>query len=341
MNDRALFDFTKTLVNIPSVTPEEGEIAGFLSSFLRNLHFDVREQDITGSRKNILAGSGGRPKVILCTHMDTAPGYFPAEEDEEHIYGRGACDAKASMAAMIWAAQKLRDSGLDEIALLMLVGEETDSIGAKKANELRAGSEFIIVGEPTENKLGAAHKGFLSLRITTKGKAVHSAYPDQGESAIEKMITILDRIRKAELGEDPILGKSHLNLGTIRGGSAFNVVAGHAVAEISIRTVKPCSKVLEKIEKCVAHEAETEMITQSDPQRLFTLPGYKKAALSFGTDIPHLKNFGRPLLLGPGSGRDAHGKAEKVEKEQLAEAVGIYTNLVKALFEHMRKVPLR
>lgn len=340
MNARALFDFTKTLVNIPSVAPEEGEIAGFLSSFLRNLHYDVREQDVSGSRKNIFAVAGDRPKVILCTHMDTAPEYFSADEDENNIYGRGACDAKSSIAAMTWAAQETRNSGLDEIALLFLVGEEVDSIGAKRANELKAGSEFIIVGEPTENRLGAAHKGLLSLRMKTKGKAVHSAYPDQGESAIDKMITILDRIRNAELGEDPIFGKSHLNLGTIRGGSAFNVVAGQAVAEMSIRTVKPSSQVLERIEDCVAQEAEIEVITRSEPQKLFTLPGYEQVVLPFGTDIPHLKNFGRPLLLGPGSGRDAHGDGEKVKKEQLTEAVGIYLELVKTLIERLERAPL-
>jgi len=326
-----LLELAKTLINIPSVTGFEGEIADFLCSYLKSQNFDLQEQKIEEGRKNVLAFAGLEPRVILCTHMDTVPQHFAASEDEEYIYGRGACDAKGIMASMIWAAQELKKGGLTEIGLLFVVGEEIDSIGAKMANSLDIGSDFIIVGEPTENKLGLAHKGIIIFKITAKGKAVHSAYPHLGESAIEKLLDALQRIRALDFGEDPVMGKSLLNIGTIEGGTASNVIANHAGAEVTIRSVLPSGQILDKVKAANNREIEIEVLTESEPQRLFTVPGFEQVVLPYGTDIPHLKNFGRPLLLGPGSILTAHSENEKIEKRQLLEAVKIYENLVKKL----------
>jgi len=327
-----LFELTKTLVNIPSVTGLEGEIADFLCSYLKSQDFDLQEQKIEDGRRNILATAGSAPKVILCTHMDTVPPYFAASEDEYYIYGRGACDAKGIMASMIWAAQELKKDGLTEIGLLFVVGEETNSIGAKMANLLNVGSDFIIVGEPTENKLGIGHKGVITFKMTAKGKAAHSAYPQLGESAIEKLLNALQRIRTLDFGEDPVMGKSVLNIGTIEGGVAPNVIANYASSEVSIRIALPSEQILNKIKAVVNRKAEIEVITQSEAQRLFTVPDLEQVVLPYGTDIPHLKSFGKPLLLGPGSALVAHTENEKIEKCQLLEAVEIYENLVKTLF---------
>ncbi len=326
-----LFELTKKLVNIPSVTGSEGEIADFLCSYLKIQEFDLQEQLIEEGRRNILATAGSAPRVILCTHMDTVPPHFSATEDERYIYGRGACDAKGIMASMIWAAQELMKDGLTEIGLLFVVGEEADSIGAKMANSLSIGSRFIIVGEPTENRLGIGHKGLLTFELIAKGKAAHSACPELGESAIEKMLDALQRIRALDLGKDRIMGNSVLNIGTVKGGVAPNVIADHASAKVTVRSGLPAKNILGKVKAALNQKVELEVLTESEAQRLFTVPGFGQVVLPYGTDIPHLKNLGKPLLLGPGSFLVAHTENEKIEKSQLSEAVKIYENLAKKL----------
>ena len=293
-----LFELTKKLVNIPSVTGFEDKIADFLCSYLESQGFNLKEQIIDKRRRNILATTGSAPRVILCTHMDTVPPHFSASEDEHYIYGRGACDAKGIMASMIQSAQEMKAEGVTEIGLLIVVGEETDSIGAKKANSLKVGSDFVIFGEPTENKLGIAHKGIVTFKITAKGKAAHSAFPQLGESAIEMLLDALQRIYALDFGQDPIMGSSVLNIGTIEGGIAPNVVADSAGAEITIRSVLPSKQILQKVKAVLKKNVGITVLTQSEVQKLFTVPGLDQAILPYGTDIPHLKSFGKPLLLG-------------------------------------------
>ena len=332
--DRAgLFELAKLLVDIPSVTGNEAAMADFLSALLAEEQFDVRSQDVEAGRRNILAVLGDAPAVVLCTHMDTVPGWAAAGEDDLHLYGRGACDAKGILAAMIVAAGELRNEGLKDFGLLFLVGEETDSIGAKKANLLDPGSRFIIVGEPTGNKLATAHKGVLTLTLTTKGKAAHSAYPERGESATLKLLDVLSDIRSLDFGRDPVLGPTVMNLGQINGGTASNVIPGRAEAVLSFRTGVSPDLVLSGVRSATAGRADIAVRTKSQPQVLFTLPGFPTELMPFGTDIPYLTAFGRPLLLGPGSVLDAHIENERVEKRQLEDAVAIYKELVRRLME--------
>lgn len=333
MDEMTLFELTKALINIPSVTGEESEIADFLESFLKSEGFYLKTQKVEGNRKNILATTGSTPRVVLCTHLDTVPPYFAASEDDIYIHGRGACDAKGIMASMIWAAQELRGSVLNKIGLLFVVGEETDSIGAKMANALDVGSQFIVVGEPTENKLGLGHNGVVMFRLTARGKAAHSAYPQLGVSAIDKLLDALKKVRSLDFCEDPVLGKSVLNIGTIEGGTAANIISDHANAEVNVRSALATAQILEMVEVAVGPNVEIQVQTRSEPQKLFTVPGIEQTVVPFGTDIPHLKNLGKPLLLGPGSGLLAHTKEERIEKRQLSEAVTIYKNLVKMLLE--------
>jgi acetylornithine deacetylase len=326
-----LLELTKKLVNIPSVTGSEEEIAGFLSDYLRGQKYEVRDQEIDGRRRNILALLGPKPRVMFCTHMDTVPPFFEAREDESHIFGRGACDAKGIMASMIWAGQELGKEGQKAVGLLFVVGEETDSIGAKKANDLGLGSEFIIVGEPTENKLGLGHKGLVTLRIDAAGKSAHSAYPDLGESAIEKLIDALREIRFLDFGEDPTWGKTLVNIGMIEGGVAPNVVPDSASATVSLRSGQTSDQIIDRIMSLVGQDVRVEILGRAEPQALFTLPGFEQVVLPYGTDIPYLRSFGKKLLLGPGSAVVAHTEKEKVEKRQLFEAVKIYKEMAKGL----------
>jgi acetylornithine deacetylase len=295
--------------------------------------FDVRSQDVEAGRRNLLAVLADKPAVILCTHMDTVPGWVAAGEDDVHLYGRGACDAKGIMAAMIVAAGELRDEGLKDIGLLFLVGEETDSVGAKKANLMSPGSRFIIVGEPTGNKLATAHKGVLTLTLKAGGKTAHSAYPERGESAILKLLDVLSDIRKLDFARDAVLGPTVMNVGRINGGTASNVIPGTAEAVLSYRTGVSPDLVLSGIRSATAGRADIAVGTKSQPQVLFTLTGFPSELMPYGTDIPYLTAFGRPLLLGPGSVLEAHVENERVEKKQLEEAVVLYKRLVRRLIE--------
>lgn len=326
-----LLELTKKFVNIPSVTNSEAEIADFLSAYLRGQKFEVREQDIDGRRRNILALLGPNPRVMFCTHMDTVPPFFEAREDESHIFGRGACDAKGIMASMIWAGQELRKEKQTEMGLLFVVGEETDSIGAKKANDLNIDSEFIIIGEPTENKMGLGHKGQVTLKMTAAGKSAHSAYPSLGESAIEKLIDALQEIRFLDFGEDPTWGKTLVNIGKIEGGVAHNVIPDSASATVSLRSGQASDQIIDRIMSLVGQKVKIEVLGRAEAQVLFTLPGFEQVVLPYGTDIPYLQSFGKKLLLGPGSAVVAHTEKEKVEKQQLFEAVKIYKKMAKGL----------
>jgi len=326
-----VFELTKTLVGIPSPTGSEGALADFISLHLKELGFDVGEQTVEPGRRNLFAAQAARPKVTFCTHMDTVPGDIPPSEDERHIYGRGACDAKGIMAALITTAAELAREGTKDVGLLFVVGEETDSAGAKKANSLDTGSQFLVVGEPTENKLGRGHKGVLTIKVSAKGRRAHSAFPHLGESAVEKLLDALERLRKLDLGEDPVLGRNLMNIGRIDGGSAPNVIPDSAWALISFRTAVSPEAILDRAAGAVGAGGEIEIITKSLPQVLFIVPGFEETVLPYGSDIPYLKSFGKPMLIGPGSALDAHTEGEKIEKKQLLDAVEIYKRLARKL----------
>lgn len=326
----------RTLVSIPSVTGDEADLADFLAGHLGRLGYHVTEQIVSGRRRNILALAGPSPRLLFCTHQDTVPPMLPVEEDGEFLYGRGACDAKGIMAAMIHALAGLDPAARPACGLLFLVGEETESDGAEKANGLDVRPDYIVVGEPTGNKLGLGHKGFIVVRVATRGRKAHSGYPHTGESAVLKLIDVLQRLRDLDLGGDPVLGASTLNIGRLQGGVAANVVPDSAWAEISVRSTRPSRDVLDRV-RAAAGEAALEVLTASEPQKLLTVDGFETEVMSFGTDIPHLRVFGRPLLIGPGSILDAHTDRERIAKSELAAAPGLYRRLARDLLARRKE----
>jgi acetylornithine deacetylase len=326
-----LLSLARKLISIPSLTGDEGALADFLAGHLAGRGLDVREQVVDGRRRNILALAGPVPRLLLCTHQDTVPPLLPVSEDDEYLYGRGACDAKGIMAVMVRALLELEPSARSACGLLFLVGEETDSVGAEAANRLDVRSDFIIVGEPTENKLGSGHKGFIIIRVLARGRTAHSGYPQAGESAVLKLLDVLQRLRGLKFGEDRVMGPATLNIGRLQGGVAANVVPDHAWAEVSVRTTMPSGRVLDGIREAAGGAAEVEVLTVSEPQRLHTVPGFETAVLSYGTDIPHLRVFGRPLLLGPGSILEAHTDRERISKTAMETARGLYQRLIREL----------
>jgi acetylornithine deacetylase len=327
-----LFTLTRRLIDIESTTPHEGAVGDFLCEELQRRGFEARKIPVEGERANVLATWPGhdRPETVFSTHMDTVPPFIASSEDERHIYGRGACDAKGIIAAQILAAEKLRGAGVF-VGLLFLVGEERDSIGAKTANRQPIGARFMINGEPTENKLALASKGALHVELVARGKMAHSAYPELGESAIDKLVEALHRLHQMQLPEGADVGPCTKNVGMIQGGRAPNVISDFAKADLFYRLVGPAEALRRKITEVVGELAEVNFTRETPFLRLRTIEGLPTMVAAFTTDIPALTNWGEPLLLGPGSIHVAHTEGEFVEKAQLLEAVEIYCSMAKRL----------
>ena len=325
-----IFELTKALINIESVTGHERACAEFLRGYLAARDFEVELQPVSRDRSNVFAKTG-KPDVVLSTHIDTVPPFLPAREDEEFIYGRGACDAKGIVASQIVAAERLLSEKVTDFGLLFLVGEESCSDGAREANLHPPGSRYIINGEPTENKLVVWSKGHLRLEIRSKGKMAHSAYPHLGESAIDKLVDVLVDLRKVSLPHDPMLGPATLNIGVISGGRAPNVVPDQASAQIAIRTVNGSEEIRRKVSEVIGGRCEFQFVRDTPPLRMEKLNGYETDVVAFTTDLPSLTRWGRPVLLGPGSISVAHTERECVGKAELIKAVDLYCRLVHEL----------
>jgi len=325
------FELTKEMMAIPSVTGMEGAFGEYLCSHLDSRGYHLERQSVSDGRFNIRAFAGGNPRVVLCTHIDTVPPAIAIREDEENIYGRGACDTKGIIAAMLEAGDRLRGAGIIDFAYLFVVGEEVNGDGARAANTLQWKSEFVIVGEPTENLMARAQKGTFHARLQVEGKAAHSGYPEMGLSAIEALWKVLDDCRAADWGNDPVLGRGSFNIGTFQGGERANIVPALATSSVMIRTIEPREKVLAQMRNLVDGRAQMEIVSQNEPQVMHVVEGFPTTVVSFGSDVPYLGNLGKPLLIGPGSILDAHTANEKIRKKDLMAGVEIYERLVKRL----------
>jgi acetylornithine deacetylase len=286
-------------------------------------------------RLNLFATTKASPEIVFSTHLDTVPPFIPSSEDETYIYGRGSCDAKGIIAAQILAAELLRAEGLNQFGLLFTVDEELASIGAQLANLHPKASEcrFLINGEPTDNKLAVGTKGSMRVLLTTEGRSAHSAYPEEGESAIEKLLDVLNDLRNADWPEEEFFGATTCNIGLIRGGTRPNVIPDKASAELQIRLPIGIESAKSFVEKVVAARARVEFASVHAPVKLFYVRGFEECVVRFATDIPYLSNWGRAVLLGPGSILDAHTDHERVAKQELREAVDLYADLARQLLQ--------
>ncbi|HXP88243.1 MAG TPA: M20/M25/M40 family metallo-hydrolase [Bryobacteraceae bacterium] len=332
-----VFELTRALVDIDSVTPNEKNVGEYLAANLETLAARtgglVERMAVEPERFNVLA-YWDPPVVTLSTHMDTVPPFFPSRDDGEFLWGRGACDTKGIIASMILAVQALLSEGVRNVALLFVVGEERNSAGAYAAAREPRGSRFLINGEPTENKLALGSKGALRFEIVSNGRMAHSAYPHLGESAIEKLLDALERVRRVPMPSDAILGASTLNIGTIQGGRAPNVIPDHASAEIMIRLVDSGDGLRAAIGEAVRGSAEAHEVLVIPALHLVAVEGFETTVVSYTTDIPAFNgSWGRPLLIGPGSIHYAHTDEERVPKAELIEAIGLYKQLVRQLIQ--------
>lgn len=325
-----LFQLTRHLVDIESITGHEGDCAKFLRDYLAERQFAVELQPVSSNRWNVFA-TRGVPEVVLSTHMDTVPPFTPSSEDAEFIRGRGSCDAKGIIASQIVAAERLATEGVEDFGLLFLAGEEEMSDGAQAANATPRGANFIINGEPTDNKLIVGSKGILRVDLHARGRMAHSAYPELGESAIERLLDVLNDLRRLPLPRDPVLGPATVNIGVISGGRAANVIPDEARAQILYRTVGDSAGLRREISTVLDGRCKFQFVRDTPALRMEELDGFETGVVAFTTDLPSLGAWGRPLLLGPGSIGVAHTDHEQVSKRELEKAVELYHRLVRDL----------
>jgi acetylornithine deacetylase len=328
MDTLAAVAFARHLIDIDSTTGREQAAGSWLASQLEELGYRVDRQMVADGRFNVFA-SLDRPAVVLSTHFDCVPPFFPSSVRDAALYGRGACDAKGILAAQVAAAERLRASGERRVGLLFVVGEERGSEGATVANASPPGSAFLINGEPTDNRLGIATRGVLRLRLTAHGRAAHSAAPEHGESAIDKLLDTLMRMRSLGWPSDPELGDTFYTVGSIEGGIAPNVISPLATAEVMFRIVGSADDVLREA-KTLEPEVVIEEVLRVPMVRLHTIDGLPSAVFPFTTDIPLLDRWGTPMLFGPGSFLVAHTDREHVRLDELDAAIDGYAQLLTA-----------
>jgi acetylornithine deacetylase len=328
---------TRQLVDIESISGNEGAVGNYLYGELCRIGYQTRRLPVEENRFDVYATSPEQPnpEVVFSTHMDTVPPFIPSSEDAARIYGRGSCDAKGIIAAQVAAAERLRREGI-YVGLLFVVGEERDSLGAKVANEYAANDpahrcKYIVNGEPTENRAALASKGTLRAEVTASGRMAHSAYPELGDSAIDKLIAVLTRLRAMPLPSDGEIGACTLNIGLIEGGRAPNVIPDYAHADLLYRLIGPSRDLRRQILETAGDQAEVKFPLELPFLRLRTVDGLPTMIAAFTTDIPRLTNWGEPLLIGPGSIHVAHTDAEFIDKQQLAEAIDLYCTITKRL----------
>ena len=314
------------LLAIPSLSGNEKAVVDFVSRWLIARGWNVTIQQVSKGRGNVWASRAGHG-VTFSTHLDTVPPHIAPKSDQQKLYGRGACDAKGIAAAMLAAADRLVKSGENRIDLLLVVGEEQGSDGARAANNLAATSRFLVNGEPTESKLASGAKGSLRVILRTRGREAHSAYPHLGESAIEPMLDLLPTLRNLPLPSDPVLGETTVNVGLIRGGTAANIIPAHAEAEMMIRLVSDVEPVKQIITKWAKGKAEVEFGSHIPAQRFHTVNGFEVAPMAYTSDIPLLSKWGTPLLFGPGSIHVAHTPDEHISLDELRASVDAYERI--------------
>jgi acetylornithine deacetylase len=328
-------DLTIRLMSIESTSDHEGEVIAWLDGYLRDRGWRTQRIPVTAGRDDLFATMVDEPVVTLSTHLDTVPPYIPPTRDADRIYGRGSCDAKGVAAAMICAAERLRDAGLP-IALLFVVGEEVSHDGAHAANAafvaktVPTSNRIMINGEPTESTLALGTKGALRVVVHTAGKAAHSAYPHLGHSATRDLVHLLADLDDLHLPSDSLLGETTVNIGALAGGVADNVMAPSAEGRLMFRLVTPSREIMRIVEEWAQGRATLEWGSTVEPVKLGVVEGFGTSVAAFATDIPALPNWGTPFLYGPGSILVAHTDGEFIAIEELRAAIDGYERLVRA-----------
>ena len=320
------------LLAIPSSSGDERAAVDFVARWLIARGWNVHVQEVSKGRGNVWASRAGGG-VTLSTHLDTVPPFIAPRLEGDQLFGRGSCDAKGIAAAMMAAADRLATSGEQRVDLLLVVGEEKGSDGARAANRLAPTSRFLVNGEPTESKLASGAKGSQRVMVRTRGRAAHSAYPHLGQSAIEPLLALLPTVHKLDMPSDPLLGKTTVNIGVVRGGTEANIIPENAEAELMFRLVGDVAPLRKALEKWAKGKAELEYGSYIPAQHFHVIPGFETAPVAYTSDIPLLDRWGTPLLFGPGSIHVAHTVDENIAVPELRAAVDAYERIVRTLLE--------
>lgn len=318
------------LMSIDSTSGSESAVIAFTEAMLSSRGWMVTRIPVSPGRDNIYARHVEDSPITFSTHLDTVPPFIPPRLDGDRLWGRGACDAKGIAAAMIVAAERLRERGVP-VALLFVVGEEVTHDGAHAANAFPTTSRVLINGEPTEGRLATGTKGALRFTIRTTGTPAHSAYPELGRSATHGLVRLLAELDGIALPSDPVLGLTTINIGQLAGGVADNVMAPWAEARLMARLVTPASELLALLQAWVGDRARIEPGITVPAVRLGTVPGFETGVVAFATDIPELTRWGTPYLFGPGSIHHAHRNDEHIRVAELREAAEAYERLAEAV----------
>lgn len=329
MDTLTALQFARELIDIDSTTGREAAAGEWLAGRLEALGYLVTRHSVGDARWNVFA-SLGSPEVVLSTHYDCVPPFIPSRVADGMLFGRGACDAKGILAAQVAAAERLRQSGLQDIGLLFVVGEERGSEGALVANAHAPGSAYLVNGEPTDNRLGTGTRGILRVRLHARGRAGHSSAPEHYESAIEKLLDALILLRTLPLPGHPAFGRTSYSVGLIQGGVAPNVVPADASAEVMFRIVDDADAVLTAL-RPLEPTVSIEEVLRVPPVLLQTIPGLPAASFPYTTDIPLLDRWGTPLLFGPGSFLVAHTDEEHLALDEFERGIDGYVRIVTAL----------
>ncbi|KAF2196969.1 Zn-dependent exopeptidase [Delitschia confertaspora ATCC 74209] len=351
---KELLSLHHSLIEIESISGNEGKIGKWLSHYLSSQNFTVELQEVASNRYNVFAyGSKRLTNILVSSHIDTVPPFWPYEYNstDDTIHGRGSVDAKASVAAQIIAVRELREKLLDELSLLFVVGEEVGGDGMayfsdhqprKESGEVHK-YDTVIFGEPTEGKLVCGHKGMLSFTLKVRGKAAHSGYPWLGVSANDVLIEALAKLLalREKLPSSEKYGNTTMNFGRIDGGVAANVVAETAEAKIAIRLAASTPKAV----RVTLLEALSDIQSRAEEQggKLdivwgtegyppvdidCDVEGFETMTVNYGTDIPNLKGDHRRYLYGPGNIFVAHSDHEALTRKELEQAVLDYRKLI-------------
>ncbi len=312
---------------IDSTTGRESEFLERLEAFFRERGYDIRRQPVAENRWNLVATASDNPSLLYSTHVDTVPPHLAARREGDTVYGRGACDTKGGLLAMTEAARRLRADGSEDLGFLLVVGEEVDHIGAKKARELDLTPDRIVLCEPTQNRVVTGQKGMVKAELTAEGTAAHSAYPERGISAVHRLLDALERIRGVGWPTDPILGRTTLNVGEIEGGVAANVMAPSAKAVLLFRAVSPSEALTERLRKAAGDDTDVDVVAHNDPVRFDVPDDLDTCTVAFNTDASYLQALGPVWLVGPGDIQVAHSDDERIDLGELGEGIRVYEDL--------------
>lgn len=319
MIDYGLFE---DILGFDSTSGKERPLAEYLAKRLKAPK--VESFEVGDGTLNLLF-SWGVPRVVYCTHMDTVPPYIAPTVGESVVHGRGSCDAKGQIIALYTACCELAAAGHDGFGLLLLSGEETGSWGAKAFAKLPFKADLLVIGEPTENKMISASKGTKAYELVFKGEPFHSGYPQFGHSAVDMFVDFVNELRARRFPFDDVLGETIFNIGRLVSDNPQNVLSPELSCRVYWRTTFASDGPVHEYMMTEASKvADVRFIGGDIPASYLTFEGFPAGPASFGTDAPHLTNFRRKIICGPGSIRHAHRDDEHVLVADLEQAVSNY-----------------